>query len=583
MDKRTILAFVLIFVIILIMPSYLRMISHQEEGRPPAQPVDDRPPMTPQTEEVRPLQPKREKKIESELRESVQDQTYEIDTELYHATVSSRGGGTITSFVLKEYQMFLENDTTQVELINSDAALFPLLLRYISIDGDSVIMDYHFEALASNSREGVIRLTGNDSTTLGFVLKNRNDDIIARKNLTFTGNTYLIGIETDLRNLRNEMAIPEYEISWDGGLAYTEQNLSDEIRYSKSYALSGGELEALDVKNGKIEQTRFTGKTDWTAIRTKYFAAAILAKNPTGGYRLWAHGVPLSGKEYYKNYAMHLSLPVDQINRADLYVGPLDYTIIRRLDEELVNIMSLGKILRPISKAVLWIFIRLRQVVPNYGWVLIIFAFLVKIVLYPLTNKSMRSMKEMQRLQPRLEELRAKYKNDPQKMSAEQMKLYKEHGVNPMGGCLPLLLQMPILIALFTVFRTTIELRHAPFILWITDLSAPDTVYTLPFSIPLYGKYVNVLPIIMALSTILQQKLSSTSTSNPQQRMMMYLMPVMFFFIFNQFPSGLNLYYTLFNILTILQQKYLPARSKPKKKRPSTLDQLRKLQAKTKR
>ena len=163
------------------------------------------------------------------------------------------------------------------------------------------------------------------------------------------------------------------------------------------------------------------------------------------------------------------------------------------------------------------------------------------------------------------------------------MKLYKEHGVNPMGGCLPLLLQMPILIALFTVFRTTIELRHAPFIWWITDLSAPDTIFTLPFTIPIYGQYVNVLPVIMALSTILQQKLSGTTSTNPQQKMMMYMMPIMFFFMFNQFPSGLNLYYTLFNLLTVAQQKLIPAKSKPKKQRTSTLETLRKIQSKTKR
>jgi YidC/Oxa1 family membrane protein insertase len=194
----------------------------------------------------------------------------------------------------------------------------------------------------------------------------------------------------------------------------------------------------------------------------------------------------------------------------------------------------------------------------------------------------MQSMKEMQKLQPKIEELRKKYQNDPQRLNTEQMKLYKEHGVNPMGGCLPLLLQMPILIALFTVFRTTIELRHAPFIWWITDLSAPDTIYTLPFSIPIYGQHVNVLPIIMALSTILQQKMTSSSSTNPQQKMMTYMMPIMFFFMFNQFPSGLNLYYTLFNLLTVAQQKFIPANPKRKSNRPSTLETLRQLKSKTK-
>jgi len=279
---------------------------------------------------------------------------------------------------------------------------------------------------------------------------------------------------------------------------------------------------------------------------------------------------------------MQVSLANDSVARTALYLGPLEYSTIKGLGVDLENIMSLGKLLKPISKAVLWIFIRLRMILPNYGWVLIVFAFLIKIVLYPLTNKSMQSMKEMQNLQPKIEELRKKYQGEPQKLNTEQMKLYKEHGVNPMGGCLPLLLQMPILIALFTVFRTTIELRHAPFIWWITDLSAPDTIFTLPFAIPIYGQHVNVLPIIMALSTILQQKLSGTSSSNPQQKMMTYMMPIMFFFMFNQFPSGLNLYYTLFNLLTVAQQKFVPIKPKRKISRPSTIDTIRQIRSKTK-
>jgi YidC/Oxa1 family membrane protein insertase len=364
-------------------------------------------------------------------------------------------------------------------------------------------------------------------------------------------------------------------------LSYTEPSLQDEVRYTKAYAYSGGETEALDVKENKTTRTRFSGQTLWTAIRTKYFAAAFIVENGCTGYQLNGIGIPIGGRNYYKKFGMQVDLPIEASNKIRLYLGPLDYTIIKNLGVKLENMMSLGKILRPISKGVLWTFINLRKVIPNYGWVLIIFSLLIKIFLHPLTSRSMRSMKEMQKLQPKIEDLRLKYKNDPQKMSAEQMKLYKEHGVNPMGGCLPLLLQMPILIALFTVFRTTIELRHAPFIWWITDLSAPDTIYTLPFNIPLYGRHVNVLPIIMALSTILQQKMSGSTSSNPQQKMMMYLMPIMFFFMFNQFPSGLNLYYTLFNVLTVLQQKYIPVKAKPKKQRPSTLQTLRQIQSKT--
>ena len=139
------------------------------------------------------------------------------------------------------------------------------------------------------------------------------------------------------------------------------------------------------------------------------------------------------------------------------------------------------------------------------------------------------------------------------------MKLYKEKGVNPLGGCLPMLLQMPLLFALFVVFRTTIELRAEPFIWWIKDLSAPDAVFTLPFSIPIYGAHVAILPILMVVSMFIQQRMmSGGAAQQPQQKMMQYFMTGFFFLMFNTFPSGLNLYYTLFNVLTIAQQKLIP-------------------------
>ena len=165
-------------------------------------------------------------------------------------------------------------------------------------------------------------------------------------------------------------------------------------------------------------------------------------------------------------------------------------------------------------------------------------------------------MKDIQTIQPEVTKLREKFKSDPQKLNQATMNLYKEHGVNPLGGCLPMLLQMPLLFALFIVFRSTIELRGAPFIFWISDLSQPDALIPLPFSLPLYGDQISLLPLLMGVSMFVQQKMT-TSQANPQQKMMTQFMSVFFVILFNQFPSGLNLYYTLFNVLTILQQKYL--------------------------
>ena len=214
--------------------------------------------------------------------------------------------------------------------------------------------------------------------------------------------------------------------------------------------------------------------------------------------------------------------------------------------------------IRPISKGVLYALTRMHEHIPNYGFVLIVFSFLVKILVYPLTKKSYQSTSAMQKIQPQVNSLREKYKNNPQKLNQATMQLYKEKGVNPLGGCLPMLLQMPLLFALFIVFRTTIELRNEPFVFWIKDLSSPDVIFSLPFSIPIYGSNVAFLPILMVISTFIQQKMMSGGVQQPQQKMMQYFMTGFFFLIFNTFPSGLNLYYTLFNVLTIAQQKLIP-------------------------
>jgi YidC/Oxa1 family membrane protein insertase len=231
-------------------------------------------------------------------------------------------------------------------------------------------------------------------------------------------------------------------------------------------------------------------------------------------------------------------------------MGPLDYDIIKGFNVELDKMMSLGYewVIRPISEyVILPVFKVLHMVIPNYGIVLIVFSILVKIALYPLTKSSMQSMRKMQALQPMMNEIREKYKEDPQKMNQQVMRLYKEYGVNPAGGCL--------LYALWSVFSSTIELRQASFIWWIQDLSVPDVVAELPFQIPLFGiDKLSGLALLMGVTMVIQQK---QSVQDPRQKMMVWLMPVMMTLLFNSFPSGLNLYYFMFNVLSIGQQAWM--------------------------
>ena len=190
------------------------------------------------------------------------------------------------------------------------------------------------------------------------------------------------------------------------------------------------------------------------------------------------------------------------------------------------------------------VFVATYDFVPNYGVVIILLAIAIKILVYPLTHKSYESMAKMQQLQPKMAALKEKYKNDNQRLSRETMKLYKEEGVNPLGGCLPMLLQMPVFFALYSVFNSTIELRQAPFFLWITDLSKPDVL-------PLGGFDLHVLPLLMAGSMFVQQKMTM---KDPKQAMLVYMMPAFMIFIFWSISSGLVLYWTMFNVLSVGQQ-----------------------------
>jgi len=579
MDRKSILGFILIFLIIMAMPYYYKTITHSKSDLPV---TTDKVATTSQSA---PIKSSDSKATNTVLTASVPGETREkelvIETDLYRLRLTTASGGSVKNVLLKNYRSAFSKDSALVEL-TAQVPAFPLQLRYISLGGDTVILNQNFRLITPKSQNGYFAVAGTDSLSLTFILTDAEQTLV-RRVMTFYGNRYVIHLLDDLTNLRRDMAVDKYELSWEGGLNQTELLSKDEIFFSKAYALSGGESEIFDLKPGKSDQIRFVGETRWTAFRTKYFAVALIPEKPAPGYRLSGSSTRIQRDQQSKIFNMYLDLPVAPPAAVTVFFGPLDYTTVKGLNVNLENIMSFGwKFIRPISKAILWCFINLHRLIPNYGWVLIIFSVLIKVLLTPLTNSSMRSMKEMQKLQPQISALRDKYAQDPQKINAETMRLYKEYGINPMGGCIPLLLQFPIMIALFNVFRSTIELRQAGFIFWIKDLSAPDTIITLPFSIPVYGQNVNVLPILMVLSQILQQKMSGTS-GNQQQKVMMYVMTIVFFFLFNQFPSGLNLYYTLFNVLSIVQQKYFPPKPKPKKQRKSTIQALRELQQRTRR
>jgi YidC/Oxa1 family membrane protein insertase len=223
-------------------------------------------------------------------------------------------------------------------------------------------------------------------------------------------------------------------------------------------------------------------------------------------------------------------------------VGPKEYDRLKAEGVGLETAINVGSWMKWLAFPFLLLMQFLYTYVGNYGWVIIIITVLTKIIFWPLGNKSYKSMKEMQKVQPKLTEIKERYKDDKQKMNAAVMELYKSHKINPLGGCLPVVIQIPVFIALYQLLSYAIELRHAPWIGWIQDLSAKDPYY--------------ITPIIMGATMLVQQKMSPPM-GDPMQQKMMLLMPVVFTFLFLNFPSGLVIYWLFNNILSIGQQYYI--------------------------
>jgi YidC/Oxa1 family membrane protein insertase len=531
MERNTLLAVVLIAVVFILTPYYFNWLD-PVENRIDAEGVES----ISQPEKV-------VKEIEENLddyRTPIQNtgvESFSVTTPLYTAEISSKNGGSIQSFRLRNYKF---QDSLFVNLItqfNKDN----LLINFRTIDGDAVSLDNNWSGVSSNGQMDLLSRSG----ALQFVTSVENKTIT--KTLTFNPESYIINIDISFARATELLSQGEYGLSWDGGLPTTEKNQKDDRSYFEGNALLGTDVHSTKLSANKLTEDKLRGTTRWVSIRSKYFTSSIIPNQPSIGAI-----VKGTIEEDHPLYSISLINNASLNTSFKLYLGPLQKDLIENLGVGLEKTMNFGVwIFRYIAKAVLWSLKKMHSLIPNYGVVLIIFAFLIKMLIYPLTKKSYQSSREMQAIQPLIAKIKEKYKHDPKRLNQEQMKLFKEHGVNPLGGCLPLLLQMPLLMSLFIVFRSTIELRGQPFVLWITDLSSPDTIAIVG------GFPLNILPIFMAITMFIQQKMMQPTSGDSQNKLMMYGMNVFFLFIFYSFPSGLNLYYALFNLFTILQQKFL--------------------------
>ncbi len=477
-----------------------------------------------------------------------------VENEYFKAVLSSRGA-TLKSMVLKQH---LDSGREQFDLIrkNDSGALSLFFLTQAGKQIDT--RDLYFSTAVTDS---AVSISGENQFTVKYRL-----DVAPDKNIvityTFSGDSYAIGYDIGMNGFATELAGNEFQLQWDGGLVHSEKNNEDELHNSWASAYMGGGLLKLDASDqSRSYREEQSGVAGWVAARTKYFVAALIPSSETEG--VYLSGERLAG-EPFEDYmtALKFRVPSDEPSFHEsvrLYVGPIDYNTIKALGVNLEKIMDFGWdwLTRPFAEyIILPIFNLLNKIIGNYGLIIIIFAVLIKLVTYPLTMASTKSMKKMAALQPMMKEIQEKYKDNPAKLQSELGRIYKEAGVNPLGGCLPVVLQMPLLFAMFYVFRSSIQLRQHGF-LWAKDLSLPDSILDFGFSVPLYGDHIALFPILMAVAVYLQQKITPAAQTNDQMKVMMYLFPVMMLLFFNNMPAGLGLYYLMFNVFSIAQTWYI--------------------------
>ncbi|NIM48911.1 MAG: membrane protein insertase YidC [Gemmatimonadales bacterium] len=456
-----------------------------------------------------------------------------VDTRLYRLAFSTRGARLVRG-VLKEYRTFAPGDTGWAHIIPNESQF---LAYHLVVGNDTVpLADWSFEPSDTE-----LTVTP-DGAVLEWVAQ--RGPITVRLVYTFRPDSYVFDVVGRIEGLETSGLML---VSLGPRLALVEADSALDFR-SYSVVTKAGKTESVTFRSlDPGERRDLAGPFEWVAVKSKYFVAAVLA---IGENQARFGGAVATGRERVGRHAVRAdvvaSLPVPGGEFSfSTYLGPQEFQRLKRIGHDLEDINPYGWIFRPIirpfANLIVIVLLWMHQTLSlEYGWVLILFGLAVRVLLWPLNQKAMRSSVAMQAIQPELKAVQERYKQDPQRMQQEVMKLYRQHGVNPLGGCVPMLIPMPVLFALFFVFRETIEFRGVPF-LWLPDLSRADPYF--------------IIPILMGLSMFAVTKLGQRGVPpNPQAKMMLYVMPAFLTFIFLRLSAGLNLYYAVSNIASIPQQ-----------------------------
>jgi YidC/Oxa1 family membrane protein insertase len=373
--------------------------------------------------------------------------------------------------------------------------------------------------------------------------------------------SYVVKYDLQFTGMDQEIQNVPVEFFWNANLPRNESDLEQaRVRSTVNYYYTDGEFDYLNETSKEKESAQLNKKVKWVSMKQKFFCSAIISKNgfEKGNVSSYTDEYNTNG---IKQLQADLFIPVGDLKsgngKFEYYFGPNHYGTLKSVTEGFDKNVYLGwPVINWINRfVVIPVFDFLKDVIGNYGIIIIILALLVKLITLPLSYKSQISMAKMKVLKPELDEIKAKHPDDMQKQQMEQMALYKQVGINPLSGCIPVLLSMPVLLAMFSFFPNSIELRQQSF-LWAHDLSTYDAPIHLPFTIPFYGSHVSIFTLLMTLSTLAFTYFNnqmSTAVQGPM-KIVSYLMPVIFMFVLNSFPAGLSFYYFVSNILAIGQQ-----------------------------
>lgn len=545
MEKRLIIAIALSFVILFAWQAlFVKTPPPQPESTPQEQTEEarDLPPVIPQAKadssaETASTQAETPPPAESKAISGERRQEISIDTPLYRAVWSSQGA-VLTSWRLKQHRDDSGEDLELVSQASRELNLYPMSLKTDDSQFDALING----ALYLPSRTRLELVSEDETQELVFEFADGEGNRVEKRFIFWAGG---YDMEMQVRAWKNGQPLEPYLVWGPQFGTLTPAGAGGRFGGSPGISVySGGKVLRHDERKFDPEKSAYNF-VSWAGYDDQFFIALFVA-SPQESSAVFLQESP-------DQFPYHF-LAVNHVQK--VYIGPKQLDLLTGLGYETKRAVRFG--LFGFITEILYVAIKaIHKTIPNWGWCIILLTFVIKIIFFPLTYSSTKSMARMQELQPKIKALRSKYKKAKQdieqrrKMNEETMRLYKEHGVNPAGGCLPMLIQLPIFWGFFQLLRVAVEFRHSPWILWITDLSVKDPIY--------------VIPVLMGITQFISQKMTPTSADATQQRMML-IMPVIMTIFFISFPAGLVLYWLTNNVLQIGQQ-YIMNRFKPTPKK----------------